>query len=146
MFSRGWATRAQQIAERTRRTIEWLSGMVNMPPIPPLFVLNAKDCPHPALIPHYGLAHVNRLRIVVGQELRPFFDRIIDRLRPKLSDSSLSRLAGVYGDPLDFSPFADLLVCHELTHLADRPSQLDRGQHANRGQASPCPVVLRALR
>src|SRR6201988_3606963 len=105
--------------------------MVNMPPIPLLFVLDAKDWPRAALLPHYGLAHVNRSRIVVGQEPSPFFDRIIDRLRPKLSDSSLARLAGVYDDPLDFSPFADLLVCHELTHLADRPSQLDRDHHAS---------------
>src|SRR6478736_1851475 len=124
MFSRGWATRAQQIAERTRRTIEWLSGMVNMPPIPPLFVLNAKDCPRPALIPHYRLADVNRLRIVVGQELRPFFAWIIARLPPELSASSLSRHAGGYGSPLGLTTFAELLVCHEVTNLADRPSQL----------------------
>lgn len=125
--SRNGADRARGIADRTQRMTDWLAGMVSMPPIPPLFVLGPDDWHRAALVPHYGLAHVNRSRIVVGQEPSPFFGRTIDVLRPWLTDSDYIRLSDVYGDPPDFSPFADLLICHELTHLADRPSHLDSG-------------------
>jgi hypothetical protein len=138
-FSRGGAERALDIAERTQKAVAWLTGMVSMPTIPPLFVLDMDDWHRAALIPHYGLAHANRSRIVVGQQPSPFLVRLVERMRPNLNTSDSARLTEVYGDPPGFSRFADLLVCHELTHLADRPSQLDPG---DRGGWSRHPRVL----
>jgi hypothetical protein len=133
-FSRGGLRRAQKIAERTQRTVGWLAGMFTMPEIPPLFVLEPADWPRAALVPQYGLAHVNRTRIVVGQRPSPFWDLLIETVQPNLTPSASARLLEVYGDPPDLSAFADLLVSHELTHLADRPSHLDPGDHSGWGR------------
>jgi hypothetical protein len=62
------STHGRRLAERTTRTVEWLSTLVPMPTTPPLFVLDPVDWLRIALIPQYGLAHVNRTRICLGQQ------------------------------------------------------------------------------
>jgi hypothetical protein len=133
LFTPGGELRAHQIAVRTHRTIDWLGSTVPVSAIPPLFVLSSDDWPRAALTPHYGLPHVNRSRIVVAQDSGPIFVRIIDNVRSSLNSSNNTRSTGVSGKALDLSLFADLLICHELTHLADRQSNLEPGDDAEWG-------------
>jgi hypothetical protein len=117
--------RAHGLARRTARTLSWLSGLVAMPPTPPLFVLDPADWDRVALVPQYGLAHVSRTRIVIGQQPSGLWGGLVSRVWPDLGCSDRQRLTAVYGDPPDVSCFADLVVSHELAHLADRPGHLD---------------------
>jgi hypothetical protein len=71
------------------------------------------------------LAHVNRTRICLGQRTTALWGSLVSRLWNDLDLAAQTRLIEVYGNPPDASPFADLVVSHELTHLADRPSHLD---------------------
>lgn len=123
--SPGGEARARAIADRTNRTLAWLGSLVEMPSPPPLFVLDAGNWDNVALLPQYGLAHVNRTRIVIGQEPSGMWTLIRDSVWPDLSDAGRQRLQNVYGSPPDLGRFADLVISHELTHLADRPSWLD---------------------
>jgi hypothetical protein len=117
--------RAQRMAQRAARTVSWLSEMVRMPPVPPLFVLSAVDWHRIALVNEYGLPHVNRTRIVLGKKVSRLWKTLIPRVWDQLGAEERLRLCEVYGSPPDLSPFADLLISHELTHLADRPGHLD---------------------
>jgi hypothetical protein len=48
-------------------------------------------------------------------------------------------MESVYGVPPDLAPFADLVICHELTHLADLPSWLDDPSVGRRGWGDIAP-------
>jgi hypothetical protein len=140
--SPGDEVRARAIAERTERTLGWLSSLFEMPALPPLFVLDVGDWDRIALIPQYGLAHVNRTRIVIGQKQSGLWTRIRDSVWSDLSPADRRRLQDVYGIPPDFSRFADLVVSHELTHLADRPSWADPQGGGRRSWGAEEPRLL----
>jgi hypothetical protein len=123
----GGAAKARTMADRTRGTVRWLAEPVAMPATPPLFVLSLADWPRVALVPQYGLAHSNRTRIVIGLEYSGLWATLIPTVWPQLSVAGRDRLSAIYDTPPDASRFADLVVSHELTHLADRPSHLDSG-------------------
>lgn len=117
--------RARRMADRMARTLSWLEGMVPMPATPSLFVLNPTDWQRIALVPQYGLPHCNRSRIVVGQETSGLWGDLVSLVWPHLRWIDRRRLRRVYGSPPDVTSFVDLLISHELTHLADRPAHLD---------------------
>jgi hypothetical protein len=117
--------RARGLAQRMARTLSWLGDLVEMPPTPPLFVLDPADWNRVALTPLYGLAHVNRTRVVIGQQPSGLWEGLVSRVWPELAFSARQRLTTVYGEPPDVSCFADLVISHELAHLADRPGHLD---------------------
>ncbi|MDX3238271.1 hypothetical protein PV392_21790 [Streptomyces sp. ME03-5709C] len=118
LVSPGGAARGRQVAERAARTVEWLGRHVSMPETPPLFVVGPDDWDKVANIPLYGMPHVSSERIVVGQRPAPFWDAVTGAIIPLVDPQGLERLHAVYGEPLDLGGFADLLVSHELTHLA----------------------------
>ncbi|GAB3959625.1 hypothetical protein GCM10027614_79510 [Micromonospora vulcania] len=120
--SAGGTARGQAVAQRAARTVAWLDRVVGMPETPPLFVVGTGEWDQVASIPLYGMPHVESDRIVVGQEPAPFWDSVTGAITPLLAPAGLRRLHQVYGDPIDLGPFADLLVSHELTHLAHGPS------------------------
>jgi hypothetical protein len=66
----------------------------------------------------YGLAHVESDRVVVGQQPAAFWSTLTEVIGPLVGTEGISLLHKVYGDPPDLGRFADLLVSHELSHLA----------------------------
>jgi hypothetical protein len=123
--SRGGVDRARTVATRSEQAISWLASRLEMPPTPPLLVVGRQDWDRVALIPQYGLPHVSRTRMLMGQEPSEMWDSVIATAWPDLSHAARVRLRQVYGTPPDLGSFADLLVAHELTHLADNPAWLD---------------------
>lgn len=123
--SPGSGARVRELAERAQRVLDWLDELVERPPTPPLFVLDPADWDRVALIPHYGLAHTSRTRTVIGRQQSGLWATVANEVWPDLSTADRGRLADVYGTPPDLMAFADLVIAHELTHLADRPSWLD---------------------
>jgi hypothetical protein len=123
--SPGGGTRVRGLAQRAHRVLDWLGELVELPPIPPLFVLDPADWDRIALTPHYGLAHTSRTRTVMGQQQSGLWANVANEVWSDISAADRQRLEGVYGTPPDLSEFADLVIAHELTHLADRPSWLD---------------------
>ncbi|MER7442681.1 hypothetical protein [Micromonospora avicenniae] len=123
--SAGGATRGRSVAQRAARTVAWLDQVVGMPEAPPLFVVGPGQWDQVAAIPLYGMPHVESDRIVVGQEPAPFWASVTGAIVPMLKPPGLRRLHQVYGDPIDLGTFADLLVSHELTHLAHGPAWAD---------------------
>jgi hypothetical protein len=107
------------VAARTQKTIGWLRTLVDFPEPPPLFVIGPEDWDRIALIPQYGLPHVNHTRIVTAQEPSGAWTALLERVWPALPDSDRERLRRVYGTPPELGAFADLIVAHELTHLTD---------------------------
>ncbi|TCC57725.1 hypothetical protein E0H73_30680 [Kribbella pittospori] len=116
--SSGGAERGRSVAVRAAQAAEWLDRTVGMPEIPPLYVVNANDWDAVATTPQYGMPHVDSDRIVVGQEPAAFWSTLTGVIAPLVGPEGLARLRQVYGDDLDLGGFADLLVCHELSHLA----------------------------
>jgi hypothetical protein len=114
----GGESRGRSVAQRAAQTIAWLDQVVGMPKAPPLFVLGPEDWNKFALIPLYGMPHVDSTRIVVGQEPAAFWSSLTHQITPHLQPEGLRRLHNVYGMPPDLGVFADLLVSHELSHLA----------------------------
>ncbi|MCZ4602375.1 hypothetical protein O3S80_01005 [Streptomyces sp. Lzd4kr] len=137
----GGEVRARFIAERTERTIDWLGDLFDLPKIPPLFVLNSDDWGRIALVPQYGLAHVNRTRIVMGQEQSGLWGSVLKTVWPEISRTERERLRSVYGKDLNLEPFTDLVISHELTHLADLPLWLDTAT-GDRGWGARSPRLL----
>ncbi|GAA1324023.1 hypothetical protein [Pseudonocardia xinjiangensis] len=123
--STGGVDRARSVAARSERAISWLASHVEMPPAPPLFVVGRQDWDRVALVPQYGLPHVSRTRLLTCQEPSEIWDSVIATAWPDLSPAARDRLRHIYGTPPDLGSFADLLVVHELTHLADNPAWLD---------------------
>ncbi|MGW1530463.1 hypothetical protein [Streptomyces sp. NPDC002159] len=123
--SPGGAVRGRAVAERAAKTVKWLERAVALPQTPPLFVVDAEHWDQVAALPIYGMPHVLLDRIVVGQEPAPFWDAVTDAITPNVGAQGLRRLRRVYGKDIDLGPFADLLVSHELTHLAHMGSDWD---------------------
>lgn len=119
--SAGGTDRARQLADRTERVVSWLTGKLPLIPTPPLFVLGPADWDRVALIPQYGLAHVDSRRIVAGQEPAPYWNTILDQVWADVPPADRRRLHQAYGDPIDLSGFADLVIAHELSHLGEDP-------------------------
>jgi hypothetical protein len=123
--SSGGSDRARSVATRCDRAILWLASYLEMPPTPPLFVLGRQDWQRIALMPQYGLPHASRRQIIMGQEPSDIWHKMTSAVWPDLSPASQKRLRDVYGTPPDLGTFADLVVAHEVTHLADNPAWLD---------------------
>jgi hypothetical protein len=116
--SSGGAERGRSVAMRAAQAAEWLDQTVGMPEIPPLYVVDSNDWDAIATTPLYGMPHVDSDRVVVGQEPAAFWSSLTGVIAPVAGSGGLARLRQVYGDDLDLGGFADLLVCHELSHLA----------------------------
>jgi hypothetical protein len=80
--SPGGGARARALAARTQHTLDWLGSLVEVPAPPPLFVLDPGDWRRIALIPQYGLAHVSRTRIVMGQRRSGLWALVADSVWP----------------------------------------------------------------
>lgn len=116
--SPGGADRGRAVAERAARTVAWLGSTVPMPSTPPLFVVGPGHWDQVATIPVYGMPHEGLDRIVVGQEPAAFWSTVTDSITPHVDAAGMDRLRRAYGPEIDLGPFADLLVSHELAHLA----------------------------
>jgi hypothetical protein len=116
--SSGGAERGRSVAVRAAQAAEWLDHTVGMPEIPPLYVVGSTDWDAVATTALYGMPHADSDRIVVGQEPAAFWSSLTSIIVPLVGPDGLERLEQVYGEELDLGGFADLLVCHELTHLA----------------------------
>ncbi|MEV6994395.1 hypothetical protein AB0N87_35280 [Streptomyces sp. NPDC093228] len=118
-ISPGGAVRGQAVAERAAKTVAWLERAVPMPKTPPLFVVGPDHWDQVATLPVYGMPHEGLDRIVVGQQPAPFWSTVTEAIAPHVGTEGLGRLRRVYGPHIDLGSFADLLVSHELTHLAN---------------------------
>jgi hypothetical protein len=116
--SPGGAARGRAVAQRAAQTIAWLDQAVGVAKTPPLFVLGPDDWNRVAAIPLYGMPHVDSTRIVIGQQPAAFWHNLTSLIAPHLRSADLQRLTDVYGEPPNLGSFADLLVSHELSHLA----------------------------
>jgi hypothetical protein len=63
-------------------------------------------------------------------------------LKPDISHASQKRLRDVHGTPPDLGAFADLVVAHEVTHLADDPAWLDEWEPGSETFRSNDPRLL----
>ncbi|MEV5963004.1 hypothetical protein AB0L70_14645 [Kribbella sp. NPDC051952] len=123
--STGGTERGRSVATRAAQAAQWLDQTVGMPTIPPLYVVNSNDWDAVATTPLYGMPHVDSDRVVVGQEPAAFWSTLTGVIAPVAGSDGLARLRQVYGEDLDLGGFADLLVCHELTHLAHGASWVE---------------------
>jgi len=120
-FSAGAETRAKSMVTRCERAHRYLKDVLGFDPTLRLLVLSPDDWADHTSIQPYGMPHfVGATTIVVGAETGGFFQSIILMLDETLTPAQRSEMEAVYGvadGQPDLSPFADLLVVHELGHL-----------------------------
>lgn len=116
--SPGARSRADAVAERCRRALEWLAGVFGERPPLTLIVAGRADWDQVALIPLYGMPHAIGGLLVTGVEPAGFWADYTEALLPDLPTAERQRLTAVYGEPPALGErFADLVVAHELGHL-----------------------------
>jgi hypothetical protein len=93
--STGGSVRARSVAARSERAISWLASHLEMPPTPPLFVLGRQDWHRIALMPQYGLPHVSRKRILMGQDASEIWHNPSPGSRPDCPARSGTRRSNV---------------------------------------------------
>jgi len=119
VVTRGAEDRAGAIANRTERAREWLAGVLGVRPDVTLNVLGPADWERLAEVPLYGMPHFGADGMVfVAATPPPLFEDVAAMVDADASAGHRSDLRRVYGDPLDLSPFMDLLPVHELAHLS----------------------------
>ncbi|MBA2634430.1 MAG: hypothetical protein H0U86_15760 [Chloroflexi bacterium] len=115
--SDGAGDRAAAAATQAREARDWLVGRLEGTGEFTLFVVGPNDWEQVAEVPIYGMPHSWVDKVVMGNEPAPFWAGVRDLLWPDLSEATRDRLRSTYGDPADISPFADLVVVHEIVHL-----------------------------
>jgi hypothetical protein len=116
--SPGGAERGRVVAERARRTSDWLADTVGGPPLPPVFVVGKQQWHQVATYSGYGVVHVAYDRVVIGQEQPEFWSVFTDMVWPKISQERRQAVLATFGGELDLARFADLFVSHEISHLS----------------------------
>lgn len=116
--SPGGAERGRVVAERARRTSDWLAVTVGGPLLPPVFVVGEQHWDKVARYSGYGVVHVADDRVVIGQEQPQFWAVFTDRIWPEVSQERRQDVLAAYGGELDLARFADFFVSHEVSHLS----------------------------
>ena len=123
----GAEPRAEQIAERVQRALGWLSEVLGPGPgAVHLLVLDPADWEKVASIPIYAAPTFRDTEagptIVTGSEPAPFWNEVLELMRPDVSPETRGQVLAVYGDPPDPGrAYSDLVVVHGLTHLFHEP-------------------------
>lgn len=121
LFSDGARTRARRVAERCARAHRHLESVLGFGPKLRLLVLSPEDWAEHAAFPLYGMPHyAGGEAIVVGDEPASFRRGVVRMLDGVLTPAQRAEAEAAYGTAgggIDMSPFADLLVVHELGHL-----------------------------
>lgn len=116
--SPGTEDRATEIGRRVERAHGWLAELLGFEPRVRLLALAPPDWDGIAEVSVFGFPHfIGDDTIVIGSLAAPFFDEIVEVLRPAASPETWTRMQAVYGDPPTVDQFADLLAIHELGHL-----------------------------
>jgi hypothetical protein len=119
VVSRGAEDRAATIAARSERARAWLAGALGVQPDLTLNVLGPADWERLAAVPVYGMPHFGADgQVFVAATPPPLFEDLAAMVAADASAEHGAALRRVYGDPLDLSPFMDLLPVHELAHLS----------------------------
>ena len=119
VVTRGAEDRAAAIAARCERARAWLSDVLGVQAELTLNVLGPADWERLAEVPVYGMPHFGADgQVFVAATPPALFEDVGAMVASDASAEHGAALRGVYGDPLDLSPYMDLLPVHELAHLS----------------------------
>jgi hypothetical protein len=131
VVSAGAEARAGALEARAERARNWLVEQLDAPFSFDLYVLDEDEWADHAGIPDYGIPHANpdTGEIVLGAQPATLFGSVCAQFWPDLNEGSRDAMHRVYGNPPSLEAFADLVLVHELTHLAPRGQSLPTMWH-----------------
>ena len=131
VISPGAEARAEAIGRRAERARDWLADQLDAPFSFDLYVLDEDAWAEHAEIPDYGIPHANpdTRKVVLGAQPATLFGSVCEQFWPDLNEDSRDAMHLVYGNPPLLEAFADLVLVHELTHLAPRGQPLPTMWH-----------------
>jgi hypothetical protein len=131
VVSPGAEARAEALGARAERARDWLADQLAAPFSFDLFVLDEDKWAEHAEVPVYAIPHANpdNGKIVLGSQPTSLFGSVCTQFWPDFGEGSREAMHQVYGNPLKFEEFADLILVHELMHLVPRGESLPRMWH-----------------
>jgi hypothetical protein len=131
VVSRGAEARADALAARADRARDWLVEQLGAPFSFDLYVLDEEEWSDHTEVPVYAIPHADPEtgKIVLGSQPATLFDSVCMQFWPDLDEDSQRAMHEVYGNPLMFEEFADLILVHELLHLVPRGQPLPTMWH-----------------
>jgi hypothetical protein len=119
-FSTGNDVRAETVAERMDRVLEYYNNLIAYEPEVTLLILNPVDWPKHTTFPVYGMPHYDDTRdlLIMASENNEFWKSFIpsvDLLPKELADKIKSTYVDENGT-LTMQAFFDLLAIHEIGH------------------------------
>jgi hypothetical protein len=131
VVSPGAEARAEAMETRADRARDWLADQLDAPFSFDLYVLDEDEWADHAEVPEYAIphAHPEKRKIVLGSQPATLFDSVCTQFWPDFDEGSRDAMHQVYGSPLKFEAFADLILVHELLHLVPRGKSLPEMWH-----------------
>ena len=121
LFSVRTQARAKRVAARCERAHQYLKGVLGFDPTLRLLVLSPEDWAEYAAVQTYGMPHsAEGDTLIVGARTAEFFQSIGRMLDDVVAPEQRAEMESIYGTvdgQPNMTPFADLLVVHELGHL-----------------------------
>src|SRR5215208_4559659 len=129
LFSVSTQARAKRVAARCERAHQYLKGMLGFDPTLRLLVLSPEDWAEYAAVQTYGMPHsAEGETLIVGARTAEFFQSIGRMLDDVVAPEQRAEMESIYGTvdgQPNMTPFADLLVVHELGHLFHEQAPFD---------------------
>jgi hypothetical protein len=131
VVSAGAEARAGALEARADRARDWLAEQLEAPFSFDLYVLDEDEWAEHAEVPEYAIPHADSEtgKIVLGSRPATLFDSVCTQFWPDFHEGSRDEMHQVYGNPLMFEEFADLILVHELLHLVPREKPLPSMWH-----------------
>jgi hypothetical protein len=131
IVSPGAEARAEALRARAERARDWLADLLEAPFSFDLYVLDEDEWADHAEVAVYAIPHADPEsgKIVLGSQPATLFDSVCTQFWPDFDEDSRDAMHEVYGNPLLFEAFADLILVHELMHLVPRGQPLPRMWH-----------------
>lgn len=126
VVSIGAEARAGALGARADRARDWLADQLASPFSFDLYVLDEDEWADHTEVPVYAIPHADPEsgKIVLGSKPATLFDSVCTQFWPDFDEDSRDAMHQVYGNPLMFDEFADLIIVHELLHLVPRGQSL----------------------
>ena len=126
VVSTGAEARAGALGARADRARDWLADQLASPFSFDLYVLDEDQWADHTEVPVYAIPHADPEsgKIVLGSKPATLFDSVCTQFWPDFDEDSRDAMHQVYGNPLMFDDFADLIIVHELLHLVPRGQSL----------------------
>lgn len=126
VVSTGAEARAGALGARADCARDWLADQLASPFSFDLYVLDEDEWADHTEVPVYAIPHADPEsgKIVLGSKPATLFDSVCTQFWPDFDEDSRDAMHQVYGNPLMFDDFADLIIVHELLHLVPRGQSL----------------------